>query len=153
MKGGLAGWARLRGRSALVVVGALDGGAARAFAGRVVAGDVLPIPVDATDAARADVLVVVGRVSPRLAPVLVATRQRLAAGAVVLAFDTDDGHAGPAVPADAVIAVDVVVRGVPPGEAALTRALDALRGAFARADAAAPPARPAAAPDDDEATS
>ena len=53
MKGGLAGWARLRGRSALVVVGALDGDAARAFAARVVTGDVLPIPVDATDAARA----------------------------------------------------------------------------------------------------
>ncbi|MBM4282538.1 MAG: hypothetical protein FJ137_17900 [Deltaproteobacteria bacterium] len=147
MRGGLARWAQLRGRSALVVVGALDGGTARAFAARVVAGDVLPMPVDATDAGRADVLVIIGRVSPRLAPVLVATRQRLAAGAVVLAFDTDD-DAGPAVPADAVIDVDVVVRGAPPGDAALTAALDALRVAFTRADAAGPQAPPATVPDD-----
>jgi hypothetical protein len=123
-------WVRLRGRSALVVTGALDGDAARAFADRVAAGGVLPIPVDADGPARADVLVVIGRVSRKLAPVLVAARRRLAPGAVVLAFDTDDAPHPAAARADDVIDVDVLVRGVPPDDAMLQRALAALDEAF-----------------------
>jgi hypothetical protein len=123
-------WIRLRGRSALVVTGALDGDAARAFAARLTAGELLPIPVDADGPRRADVLVVVGRVSRKLAPVLVSTRRRLAPGAVVLAFDTDDAPHAAAARVDDVIDVDVIVRGVPPDDAMLHRALAALDEAF-----------------------
>ena len=123
-------WVRLRGRSALVVIGTLDGDAARAFASRLGSGDVLPIPIDAGGPQRADVLVVVGRVSRKLGPVLVAARRRLAPGAVVLAFDTDDAPHPAAARADDVIDVDVVVRGVPPDDAMLQRALAALDDAF-----------------------
>ena len=130
---GLRRWVRLRGRSALVVVGALDGEAARAFAQRLAAGDVLPIPVDAERPALADVLVVVGRVSRKLAPVLAGARRRLAPGAVVLAFDTDDAPHAAAARADDVIDVDVVVRGVPPDDETLHRALAALDEAFVAA--------------------
>ncbi len=132
----LSRWRRLRGRSALVVVGALASDAARGFASRVAGGQALPIPVDAGSPARADVLVIVGRVTPKLAPVLSAARRQMGPDAVVLAFDEDDDDHHAAARADAVVDVDVLVRGIPPDEAALQRALDALqgRGAPARHD-------------------
>jgi hypothetical protein len=129
----LGQWARLRSRSALVVVGALDGDAARAFARRLVAGDVLPIPIDAHDARSADVLVVLGRIGHKLAPALRATRRQIAPGGVVLAFDTAEPLHAIAQRTDDVIDVDVVVRGIPPGDAVVARALAALDRAFAHA--------------------
>jgi Ni,Fe-hydrogenase III small subunit len=137
----LARWARLRGRSAFVVVGCLDSDAARAFADRLIAGDALSIPVDARRPERADVLVVVGRVTHKLAPVLVAAQRRMGPGAVVLAFDSDEPPHYAAAPADAVIAVDVLVRGLSPDDGALRRALAAVDAALA--------ARAAAGDDDD----
>jgi hypothetical protein len=127
---GLLRWARLRGRSAFVVVGALDGEPAGRFVARLRAGDVLPIPVDAIDIRHADVLVVAGRVSPRLAVLLRTARQRLVPGGVVLAFDTDDDDESTACRVDRVIEVDVLVRGMPPTEEMLGRALVALDDAF-----------------------
>jgi hypothetical protein len=124
----LARWRRLRGRSALVVVGALASDAARSFAARVAGGQALPIPVDAGSPARADVLVIVGRVTPKLASALSAARRQMGPDAVVLAFDEDDDDHHAAARADAVVDVDVLVRGIPPDEAALQRALDALEG-------------------------
>lgn len=127
---GLRRWARLRGRSALVVIGALDGDAALAFVDRLASGAVLPIPIDAQRPGRADVLVVVGRISRKLAPVVVSTARRLATGAVVLAFDTDEAVSDGAVRVDELIKVDVLVRGLPPDDATLLRALSALDDAF-----------------------
>jgi hypothetical protein len=132
---GLWRWARLRGRSAYVVIGALDSDAARAFAARLCAGDALPIPVDAPGPRHADVLVIVGRVGPRLASALVIARRQLAPGAVVLAFDTRDPPLAAVASPDEVVDVDVVVRGMPPSDAMLARALAALAAAFDHADA------------------
>ena len=119
-------WAALRGRSALVVVGALASADARAFADRVVEGDALPLPTDATDPAHADVLIIIGRVSHKLAPALVALCAALPADARVLAFDDDDDVHYAVARADAVVDVDVLVHGIPPDEELLGRALDAL---------------------------
>ena len=119
-------WARLRGRSALVVVGSLASAAARDFADRVKEGDALPLPCDAHDPRQADVLVVVGRVSHKLAPHLVSLRQLLKADARVIAFDDDDDDVYAVARADAVVDVDVLVRGLPPDEGTVHRALDAL---------------------------
>ena len=119
-------WAALRGRSALVVVGALASPEARTFAARVVDGDALPVPTDAVDPQQADVLIVIGRISHKLAPALVALCASLPPGARVLAFDdVDDAHYAVA-RADAVVAVDVLVEGIPPDPATLDRALAAL---------------------------
>ncbi|MDP2344498.1 MAG: hypothetical protein Q8O67_26320 [Deltaproteobacteria bacterium] len=119
-------WAALRGRSALVVTGALSSPAARTFADRVVDGDALPLPTDAADPQQADVLIVIGRISHKLAPALVALCAALPRGARVLAFDdVDDAHYAVA-RADAVVAVDVLVEGIPPDEETLGRALEAL---------------------------
>jgi NADH:ubiquinone oxidoreductase subunit B-like Fe-S oxidoreductase len=119
-------WAALRGRSALVVVGALSSPAARTFAERVVDGDALPLPTDAADPAQADVLIVIGRIAHKLAPALVALCSALPKNARVLAFDdADDAHYAVA-RADAVVDVDVLVEGIPPDDETLGRALDAL---------------------------
>ncbi len=119
-------WARLRGRSALVVTGCLKSTAARAFADRVEAGEALPLPTDARDPRQADVLIVIGRVSHKLAPHLVDLRAQLPADARVLAFDDDDDDVYAAARADAVVDVDVLVRGLPPDEGTILRALEAL---------------------------
>lgn len=122
-------WARLRGRCALVVVGCLTSAAARSFAARVVEGSALPLPTDARDPRQADVLIVIGRISHKLAPHLVALRELLRPHARVLAFDdpADDAVAVyAAARADAVVEVDVLVRSLPPDAAVLQRALVAL---------------------------
>lgn len=122
-------WATLRGRTALVFVGALGSAAARAFAERLVDGDALPLPTDAIDPEHADVLIVIGRVSHKLAPALVQLSASLPKNARVLAFDDDDEPSYAATRADAVIDVDVLVRGLPPDIKTIDRALQAL---FAR---------------------
>lgn len=119
-------WAVLRGRSALVVTGCLSSAAARSFAARLEDGDALPLPTDARDPRQADVLIIVGRVSHKLAPHLVALRAELPDDARVLAFDDDDDDVYAAARADAVVDVDVLVRGLPPDEGTLLRALEAL---------------------------
>ncbi len=122
-------WATLRGRSALVVVGCVATAAARDFADRVVDGSALPLPTDARDPRQADVLIVVGRVSHKLAPHLVELFQALPDDARVIAFDDDDDDVYAVARADSVVDVDVLVRGLPPDEGTLQRALVALFGA------------------------
>jgi len=119
-------WARLRGRCALVVVGALPSAAARSFADRVVDGDALPLPTDARDPRRADVLIIVGRVAHKLAPHLVSLRGLMRSDARVLAFDEDDVDTYAVARADAIVDVDVLVRALPPDADMLQRALVAL---------------------------
>lgn len=119
-------WAHLRGTSAFVVVGSLQSAAGAAFADRVVRGAALPLPTDAKDPRHADVLIVIGRVAHKLAPHLVALCERLPAHARVLAFDDDDDDVYACARADAIIAVDVLVRGIPPDEGAVARALTSL---------------------------
>ncbi len=119
-------WAALRGRCALVVVGALSSPAARAFAERVTDGDALPLPTDARDPAQADVLVIIGRISHKLAPALLSLHGALPAGARVLAFDDDDDVHYAVARADAIVDVDVLVPGMPPDDETLARALQAL---------------------------
>jgi hypothetical protein len=70
-------------------------------------------------------------VSHKLAPSLVAARRRMSRGAVVLAFDGDDPPHYAAARADAVVAVDVMVRGLSPDDGALRRALAAVDEALA----------------------
>ena len=119
-------WAKLRGRSALVITGALSSPAARAFAERVADGDALPLPTDAADPGQADVLVIIGRISHKLAPALVALCAGLPPSARVLAFDDDDDVHYAVARADAVVDVDVLVHGIPPDTETLGRALEAL---------------------------
>jgi NADH-quinone oxidoreductase subunit B len=128
--GPLVRWARRKSRVGLAVVGALPGRDAFAFA----QPRLLPIgvPTDAPGPRQADLLVVVGRISHKLAPFLVRTHAAMArpTGVLVIEMEPVDG----AVPrlyasvADvaAIIPVDVVVRGHPPTPAMLARALEAL---------------------------
>jgi hypothetical protein len=119
-------WARLRGRSALYVAGVLPDEAARSFFLALLRGDLLPVP-QALRAGRADLLVVVGDVPHKLAPVLLRAREAMAPPAQVLAFAPKSSPRSYAsAPACEVLAIDVLVSGLPPDQAALDRALDGL---------------------------
>jgi hypothetical protein len=133
-------WARGQSRVGLAVVGALPGPDAEAWA----APRLLPIgvPTDAQGPRQADLLVVVGRVSHKLAPFLVRTHAAMARPAAVLVVELDDRRPsalprmyGSVADVAAIIPVDVVVRGVAPSPAAVRRALAALA---ARIGGAAP---------------
>jgi NADH:ubiquinone oxidoreductase subunit B-like Fe-S oxidoreductase len=89
-------------------------------------GDALPIPVDASGPWRADTLVVIGRIPRKLVAPLAAARRQLDTNGLVLAFDSAAEPHPALLSADAVIDVDVLVRGLPPDDDTLRRALDAL---------------------------
>jgi NADH-quinone oxidoreductase subunit B len=143
-------WARAKSRVGIAVVGALPGRDAEAWA----QPRALPIgiPTDAVAPRQADVLVVVGRISHKLAPFLVRTHAAMAQPATVIVIEMDS----PAMPrmyatvADvaAIIPVDVVVRGKPPSPPTLMKALAALdkrarnAGAEARATGRPPTESP-----------
>jgi hypothetical protein len=126
----LVRWARSRSRSAIAVVGALPGRAADPWAMH----RALPIgiPTDATDPRQADVLVVVGRISHKLAPFLVRTHAAMARPASVLLIELEPALGSPprlyptVADVSAIIPVDVIVRGLPPTPRALARAFAAL---------------------------
>ena len=126
-------WARTKSRVALPFIGAIPDSAARAFAD----ARTLPIgvPADAPSPQHADLLVVVGRVSHKVAPVLQRVYAELARPCQVLHIDlhvasssTDDMPLTYASVLDLaeVLPVDVVVRGAPPRSETLVRALAAL---------------------------
>lgn len=128
--GPLVRWARARSRVGIAVVGALPSRDADAWASH----RALPIgvPTDATDPRHADLLVVVGRVSHKLAPFLVRTHAAMARPTAVLLVELEPptpviARLYPTV-ADvaAIIPVDVIVRGLPPSPPAMKRALAAI---------------------------
>ena len=131
--GPLMRWARSRSRVGIAVVGALPSRDADAWA----AHRALPlgIPTDAAGPRQADLLVVVGRISHKLAPFIVRTHASMARPTSVLLIELERAPTAAlllprlyATVADvtSIIPVDVVVRGVPPSPAALARALAAL---------------------------
>ncbi len=108
-------WWRLRSRRGLVVVGNISSAEGARFAERVAAGEVFPVPMDAERPEDADVVVIIGRISAKLARPLAELRHRLPPGAVVVAFDDSDASAVYAsVAADSVIDADIIVNGLPP---------------------------------------
>jgi coenzyme F420-reducing hydrogenase gamma subunit len=112
-------WWRLRSRRGLLVTGALPSSAAVDFVERLKAGAVLPLPLDAERPDDADVVLVVGRVSLKLALALAPLRQRLPHGALVVAIDEAPLPLYAAGPATDVLAVDLFVPGLPPPPAAI----------------------------------
>ncbi len=113
-------WWRLRSRRGLVVEGALPSLAAADFVSRLRAGSVLPVPMDAEGVDDADVVVVVGQISAQMALRLAGVRQRLPPGAVVIAFDlATHGSCYAVGAADAVLEVDILVKALPPSDAAI----------------------------------
>lgn len=128
--GPLMRWARNKSRVGLAVVGALPGSAAEGWA----VPRALPIglPTDAPGPQQADLLVVVGRISHKLAPFLVRTHAAMArpTSVMVIELEAKDGVV-PRLYATvgdiaSIIPVDVVVRGHPPSAAALARAVRTL---------------------------
>lgn len=142
--GPLVRWARMRSRVGIAVVGAVPSRDADAWASH----RALPIgvPTDATDPRHADLLVVVGRISNKLAPFIVRTHAAMARPTSVLLVELEPLAGAPGgssgtfdaalhgVPrlyptvADVagIIPVDVIVRGLPPSPPAMQRALRAL---------------------------
>ncbi len=118
-------WLRLRARRAFVVVGALPNEDAIAFVASLRNGDILPIPVDAATPEDADVIVVVGRVSPKAAAPIANLRHR-APQAVIVAIDEPTHATYANAPAGAVLAADVVVSELPPSASAIDAVLDAI---------------------------
>jgi NADH-quinone oxidoreductase subunit B len=127
-------WARSRSRVGLAIIGSLPGRDAEAWA----APRLLPlgVPTDAPDPRQADLLVVVGRVSHKLAPFVVRTHAAMARPTSVLAVELEpatarDGVVVPRVYPTVsniveIVPVDVVLRGLPPSRVAMDRALAAL---------------------------
>ncbi len=135
--GPLIRWARTRSRIGIAVVGALPSRDADAWASH----RALPIgvPTDATDPRHADLLVVVGRISHKLAPFLVRTHAAMARPTSVLLVELEPlvlpGDTAPrgmprlyptVADVAGIIPVDVIVRGLPPSPPAMQRALLAL---------------------------
>jgi NADH-quinone oxidoreductase subunit B len=129
--GPIAKWARTKSRVGIAVVGALPGRDAEPWSHP----RALPIgiPTDASTPRQADLLVVVGRISHKLAPFLVRNHAMMARPLNTMVIDLDD-------PADkklyatvadvaGIIPVDVVVRGRPPSADVIERALHALERA------------------------
>jgi hypothetical protein len=110
-------WWRLRSRRGLVVVGNLRSAEAVRFAEQVLAGEVFPVPMDAERAEDADVVIIIGKISPKLSLPLAGLRHRLPPGAVVIAFDDDAAGAYASVRADSVVDVDIVANALPPSPA------------------------------------
>jgi NADH:ubiquinone oxidoreductase subunit B-like Fe-S oxidoreductase len=124
-------WARRKGRSAIAVVGALPpdlgpwSDPAR-----------LPLVVrlDAASARQADTLVIVGRLSHKLAPFLVRAHAAMAQPATVLLVDLEPMPGQRRAPSayatvsavEQILPVDVVLRGAPPLHQDVLRALEAL---------------------------
>ena len=128
-------WARRESIVALPVIGSLPGAAMRDWSEE----PTLPIdlPTDAASPRHADLLIVVGRISQKAAPVLMRLHAELARPCAVLVVDAERGFRPvPAVYAsvaslEEILPVDVVLRGAPPSPAAVARALDAIRRARA----------------------
>ena len=126
--GPIARWARRRSRVAIAVVGALPGRDAEPWSHP----RALPIgvPTDANTPRQADLLVVVGRISHKLAPFLVRTHAAMARPMSAMVIELE-GHNEKHLYASvsevsAILPVDVVVRGLPPTPEPATRALAAL---------------------------
>ncbi len=119
LPGQLWRWWRLRSRRGYLVTGALPSVAASEFVERLKHGAVLPLPFDAERPDDADVVVIVGRVSMKLRPHLAMIAERLPPGAQVVAIDDDAPLQPASLPAQAVLAVDAHVRGLPPTPDAL----------------------------------
>ncbi len=124
-------WARRKSRVGVAVVGALPGRDAEAWA----QPRLLPIgvPTDAPAARQADLLVIVGRISHKLAPFVVRTHAAMSrpATAMVVELEPAEGILVPHLYAGVadisqIVPIDVVVRGHPPSAAMMQRALDAL---------------------------
>lgn len=128
--GPLVRWARSRSRVGIAVVGALPSREADAWATH----RALPIgaPTDAADPRQADLLVVVGRISHKLAPFIVRTHASMARPTSVLLIELEPAELvlprlyATVADVTGIIPVDVVVRGLPPSPPAMARALAAL---------------------------
>lgn len=123
-------WARARSRVGLAVVGAVPGRHAESWA--VPWSLPLGIPTDAADPRQADLLIVVGRISHKLAPFLVRAHAAMARPTSVMVIELEAEPRGfpllYATVADVaqIIPVDVIVRGLPPAPESIARALRAL---------------------------
>jgi NADH-quinone oxidoreductase subunit B len=132
----LSRWARNKSRVGLAVVGALPGPDAAAFS----VPRVLPIgvPTDAPSARQADLLVVVGRVSHKLAPFLVRTHASMAQPSQVLVIDLEPRPAllprtyASVERLDQILPVDVVLESAHPHQTVIARAIAALDASGAR---------------------
>lgn len=123
-------WAQRKSRVGLGVVGALPGADAATWAN----SRLLPIgmPTDANAPRQADLLVVVGRISHKLAPFLVRTHAAMARPAQVLVVDLEPrGIAFPRTYAalgdvTQILPVDVVIKSPHPRQHEIERALAGL---------------------------
>ena len=120
----LLAWARGRGRTAFIVMGALPDRAAVTWARglvRALSGDVPVAP------RQADLLIILGRVAHKCIPGLIRIHASMMQPTRVLVVDEGDPRLSYALAsATDFVPVDVVVRGLPPAPDAFERALLAL---------------------------
>lgn len=125
-------WARSASLSAIPFIGTVDAPEAAGWLEWARPSSVGPAPGAAT-AGQSDLLVVVGRLSQKLAPILMRTHAAMAHPALVLWLpmraNSDDASRTYASVVDVteVVPVDVVVYGCPPSDDGLARGLSALR--------------------------
>jgi hypothetical protein len=135
----LFAWAFRKSRVGLAVVGALPG----TDQARWAQPRLLPIgiPTDATQPRQADLLVIVGLMSQKLAPFLVRTHAAMARPAQVLVVELEPG--GPLRTyatlnnISSILPVDVVLRDAQPRQELVTRAMQALDTSWATRQAGA----------------
>jgi NADH-quinone oxidoreductase subunit B len=127
-------WARSASLSAIPFIGTVDAPEAAAWIEWSRASGVGPAPGAATSG-QSDLLVIVGRLSQKLAPVLMRTHAAMAHPGLVLWLPMTATSGDDALPftyasvvdVTDVVPVDVVVHGCPPADEALARGLVALR--------------------------
>ena len=124
-------WAGSASLSAIPFIGTVDAPEAADWLDWARPSGVGPAPGAAT-AGQADLLIVVGRVSQKLAPVLMRTHAAMAHPALVMWLPMGREGAAPrsyasVVDVTQVLPVDVVVHGCPPSDDGLARGLAALR--------------------------
>jgi hypothetical protein len=127
-------WARQKSRVGLGVVGALPTAASGNDSSAWSQPRLLPIglPTDANNARQADLLVIVGRLSHKLAPFLVRTHAAMARPAQVLVVNLEPG--GARIPrtyaslddVTLILPVDVLIESAHPRQDVIERALRAL---------------------------
>ncbi len=97
-----------------------------AFVERFRRGEVLPIPVDAASPEDAEIIVIIGRVSTQSADAVARLRSRAPQALIVAIDDASEPAVYASHAASDIVEVDIVVRGLPPSNAAIQTLLDAI---------------------------